>query len=698
MKLIIVESPTKAQTLGKFLGEQYKIESSYGHIRDLPKSRLGIDIENNFEPQYIIPIKARKIVNHLKKEAVKAEHIILATDEDREGEAIAWHLVQILNSEPKKPNFKLKQKNSKDYSHIINQINNAKIQRITFHEITKTAIQQALQKPRNININLVNAQQARRVLDRLVGYQLSPFLWEKIMRRLSAGRVQSAVLRLIVERENEIKQFQSQEYWSISAILYKENDNQKTNRQLKTLEAALYKIDNKTLSKLDIKTEKEAQKIVTLLEKSIFEVIKIDKKEIRRNPPPPFITSTLQQEASKRLRLGAKETMRIAQNLYEQGFITYMRTDSLNLSQESLQAAYNWIHQNLGTLYSQNTPRIFKTKSRLAQEAHEAIRPTDPHLTPEKLQYQSTKEKKLYELIWRRFIASQLPQAIFDNTNIEIEAKNNKAKKTFGLKTTGQILKFDGFLKIWTTHFEEKNLPPVQEKEILSLNKILHLQHFTEPPPRYNEASLIKALEKYGIGRPSTYAPIISVIQERNYVFKNENRCFEPTEIGIAVNQILVEHFPEIVDIQFTAKMEEQLDEIAAGKVNWQLIIKKFYESFSKNLEKKYKEVPKQKPIQETTSEICEKCNKHMIIKYGRFGKFLACSGFPTCKNTKAFNKLAINNQGQKINCPQCKSGFVIQKRTKKKRLFYGCSLYPKCEYASWSKPQTENSPAELIE
>ena len=714
MNLIIVESPTKANTISKFLGKEYKVESSYGHIRDLPKSKLGVDIENNFKPQYVIPLKARKRVNFLKKEAQKADKIILATDEDREGEAIAWHLTQALGLENSKP----KTLNSKQIPNSKFQI--PKVERIVFHEITKSAIENALKNPRGIDMNLVDAQQARRVLDRLVGYKLSPFLWEKIMKRLSAGRVQSVALRLIVEREEEIRNFKPEEYWTISAILRKLKIPNSQFPIPNEFESFLYKINDEPIPKLGIKTKEEANKIVEDLKKCDFKVLKIEKKELKRNPLPPFTTSTLQQEASKKLRYSAKQTMRLAQNLYENGLITYHRTDSLNLSQESLMAAKNWIEKNLGKEYAAQAPRIFKTRSRLAQEAHEAIRPTNPELIPEKIKVKFSPEKKLYELIWRRFIASQLPPARFDSTTIEIKAENPKPKtlnskqidppgiylqqkpnsksqipNIYILKTTGLIMKFDGFLKIWPMQFspygrspegrEEAELPLLEENEELKLKEIKPEQHFTEPPPRYNEASLIKTLEKYGIGRPSTYAPIISVIQERNYVYKNEQRRFQPTEIGELVNKILVEHFPQIVDIQFTAQMEEKLDKIAQGKEKWQEVIKEFYQPFAENLEKKYQEVKRQKLTEEKIEEVCEKCGRPMVVKYSKFGKFLACSGFPECHYTKPITM--TNDKGEKIKCPKCQKGEIIKRRSKNGRFFYGCSRYPDCDFTSWTKP-----------
>lgn len=658
--LVIVESPTKSRTISRFLGSNFIVDSSYGHIRDLPKSKLGVDIENNFEPQYIIPPKARQNVKKLKEEVKNADRIILATDEDREGEAIAWHLISALGIEDKAGD---------------------KIERIVFHEITKQAIENALKHPRDINLKLVNAQQARRILDRLVGYKLSPFLWKKVYKGLSAGRVQSAAVRLIVEREREIQQFKPQEYWSIDAILQKNKDD---------FAARLAKINEKVVDKFEIKNEEEARKIVDSLKHSKWIVDNIDKKEVSKNPLPPFTTSTLQQDAFRRLGFSAKQTMFVAQQLYEgieiaegsEGLITYMRTDSVNLSEDSLKNAKNFISMKFGTDYSLPSPRRFKTKSKGAQEAHEAIRPTNPEREPDSIKhFFDPRQYKLYNLIWKRFIATQMPSAIFDATIVDIDAD----KYTF--RAGGQTLKFDGFLKVYPMKFEETTLPNLEQKEELKLVKLSPNQHFTEPPPRYTEASLVKMLEKNGIGRPSTYAPIISTIQERKYTEKNEKKQLEPTEIGFLVNDILVEHFPKIVDIQFTAKMEEELDEIASGDKEWRPVIKEFYEPFEKNLQEKYDEVKKYE-ISETTDEICEKCGSPMVIKMGRFGKFLACSGFPDCKNTKTIRE---EPQTIGLKCPKCKEGDIIIKRTRRKKIFYGCSRYPACDHASWNDPRKEN-------
>lgn len=654
MNLVIVESPTKARTISKFLGKEYKVESSYGHVRDLPKSKLGIDLDKNFEPQYIIPKKSQKRVTLLKKEAAKAKEVILATDEDREGEAIAWHLTQALN------------------------LGNSK--RIVFHEITKPAIQAALANPRGLNSNLVDAQQGRRVLDRLVGYKLSPFLWKKVARGLSAGRVQSVALRLIVDREEEIKKFIPQEYWTITAEF-------RTAKGKFTAELA--KVGKKALDKLDIKTETEARSIMDVLRRASFRIEKVEKKETRKNPLPPFTTSTLEQAAAGRLGFSAQKTMLVAQELYENGYITYMRTDSVNLSQEATIAASEWLRQNFGKDYTLEAPRVFKNKSRLAQEAHEAIRPTDVTLTLDRLPKIKGKaadrdHKRVYELIWRRFVASQMTQAVFDSVKVDISASG---KEDYLLRANGSTLKFDGFLKVWPVKFEEKELPPLMEGEKADLLEVKPAQHLTEPPPRYNEASLIKTLEQYGIGRPSTYASIISVIKNRGYVEKSAGR-FYPTEIGTLVNKVLTENFSEIVDVGFTAKMEEELDEIAEGKIKWQDVIREFYAPFSEHLAKMYESVRKEEVFQEKTDEVCEKCGKPMLVKIGRFGKFLACSGFPECKNTKSL-KEPPKSTG--LKCPKCGKGEIIERRVQNGRargkVFWGCSRYPDCDYATWTDP-----------
>ncbi len=679
--LIIVESPTKARTISKFLDNSYIVLSSFGHVRDLPKSKLGVDTENNFEPYYLIPQKAKANVKILKEAAEKVKTIILATDEDREGEAIAWHIIKVL-TEIKKSRAKKKPDAEPA------QAPQYEFRRIVFHEITKNAILSALQNPRELNDHLVDAQQARRILDRLVGYELSPFLWKKIMRGLSAGRVQSAAVRMIVEREEEIKRFLAQEYWTVEALVSPE----KADAQFR---ATLIQKDGKKLEKFDIANKEVADAIVRATQQASYEVVNVTKKEFRKMPAPPFTTSTLQQEGAKKLRFTAKQTMMFAQQLYEgialgeggdAGLITYMRTDSVNVSREALEKTREVIAANYGTKYALAEPRIFKTKSKGAQEAHEAIRPTDPARTPDAIkQYLTPQQFKLYDLIWRRFIACQMEAALFDTTAIDITATPKDApkdsKEIYLFRANGIIKKFAGFLACYRLKFEDALLPECVMGDPLSLVNVEGIQHFTQPPARYTEASLIKALEEHGIGRPSTYAPTISTIQARNYVEKNDQRRLQPTEIGTKVNALLREHFPQIVDIAFTAHMEEKLDDIAEGKEDWRKIIGAFYRPFHENLMKKYEEVKEEKAPEEKTDQICEKCGSPMVIKTGRFGKFLACSHFPACKNTKTIRKTIG------LPCPQCNEGEIVVKRTKKKRTFWGCSRYPACEFATWQNP-----------
>jgi DNA topoisomerase I len=658
MKLIIVESPTKSKSLGAFLGKDYQIAASFGHVRDLPKSKLGIDVENNFEPQYVIPTKSRKTVNFLKKACKEAENIILAVDEDREGEAIAFHLKEALGL--------------KDH------------QRIVFHEITKNAILQALQNPRQIDMQRVNAQVARRVLDRLVGYKLSPLLWKKVARGLSAGRVQSVAVRLIVERERKIEKFIPQEYWEIAAELQSQiNANKKQiNADNKSFLAKLVKKDGKRVPKFGITNKKQAEEIVKDIKGADFIADNIERKEVKKNPLPPFTTSSLQQTAGYQLHFSSQRTMSLAQKLYERGLITYHRTDSLSLSEQSLSSAKSFILKQFGEKYWPGYFRKYKTTKKGAQEAHEAIRPARPELLPEKLNAQDNSLKKLYQLIWQRFIASQMKEAVFDSVNIKIKAKN------YTFQANGQTLKFDGFLRVYPMSFKDVSLPRLTEQEKLKLLKLEPTQHFTQPPARYNEPSLIKILEEKGIGRPSTYAPIISTIQKRNYVQKNEQKRFFPTEIGTVVNDLLVEHFPKVVDIEFTAKMEEDLDKIAQGQKEWQKIVKEFYEPFARQLEEKYQNLSKQEIAEQTTDKICPQCGAPLIIKLGRFGKFYACSKFPECKYTESLESNKIN-----IPCPKCKDGFLTEKRTRKGKIFYGCSRYPACDFALWDKPTKEKCP-----
>ncbi|MEK7582734.1 MAG: type I DNA topoisomerase [Patescibacteria group bacterium] len=679
MQLVIVESPTKAKTISRFLGGDFIVKSSYGHIRDLPKSELGIDIEHDFEPKYIVPTKAKKNLTDLKKDAIKADTIILATDEDREGEAIAWHLYDALGLE------KLQKKNK-----------DLKIQRIVFHEITKHAIEAALEKPRAIDQALVNAQQARRVLDRLVGYKLSPVLWKRYYRGLSAGRVQSVAARLIVEREREIEKFKPEEYWSITAFL---DQGPKT----KTIEATLVKIGDKTIEKLSINNEKNATEITKDLENAPYTVENVDKQEVTRSPFAPFTTSTLQQDSVKKLHFSSKQTMMIAQQLYEGvdigsdgsvGLITYMRTDSVNLSQEAILKAKSYIDKNLGNQYHEE--RHFKTKLKSAQEAHEAIRPSHPEHSPENIQkYLTPQQYKVYDLIWRRFIASQMTKAVFDASTIEIKAPSNSSGqvKQYLFRANGSTMKFDGFLKIYPTKYEENELPVVKVGEKLDLQELKPEQHFTKPPARFNEASLIKILEKEGIGRPSTYAPIISTIQNRKYVETARSRYFHPTEIGILVNDFLVEHFPEIVDIKFTSRMEDELDEIAAGKMEWVPTIRAFYTPLEKGLKEKTEEAQKEKTAdQELTDKICDKCGSPMVIKLGRFGKFTACSKFPECKNILKEEKKEPEKTGEK--CEKCETGELVIRYGRFGK-FIACSNYPECKNTRKIKKENEETPVE---
>lgn len=646
-KLIIVESPTKANTIKKFLNKEYSVLSSYGHIRDLPKSELGVDPEKNFKVKYVIPTKARKNVTLLKKEAEKAEIVFLATDPDREGEAISWHLIEALKLE------------GRPYK------------RITFHEITKEAIDSALKHPAALDIDLVNAQQARRVLDRIVGYKLSPFLWKKIAKGLSAGRVQSIAIRLIVDREREIIAFIPQEYWTIQIELEK---------NIKFI-ANLTKFQGKSYDKFDIKTKEQAEKIKQELEKTTYTVESIEKKTVTRSPLPPFTTSTLQQEASKKFGFPSKFTMSIAQSLYEKGLITYHRTDSLNLSSQSLENSKAFIEKEYGKNYCLQAPRKFKSKTR-SQEAHEAIRPTDVNKTPEIISGDE-KQKKLYKLIWTRFVACQMASAIFSSTKAIIDTDNQ-----YTLQSNGLHMEFDGFLKIYPIKTTEKEIPELTKGDKPKLIKVEEEQHFTQPPARYNEASLIKTMEENEIGRPATYASIISTIQERNYTIKNDDKRFVPTEVGFAVVDLLIEHFPNIVDIKFTAKMEKDLDYVARGKQDWIENIKNFYNPFIENLNNKYEQVTQIIAEPEISERTCPKCGKNLVVKMGRFGKFLACPGYPECKHIESLEKKEPKKTG--VLCPKCNQAEIVEKRTKKGKIFYACPNWPDCDFALWDKPTQE--------
>ncbi|HCI05124.1 TPA: type I DNA topoisomerase [Patescibacteria group bacterium] len=655
--LIIVESPTKARTISGFLGSGFEIQSSFGHVRDLPKSKLGIEIENNFEPVYVVSPKAKENLAKLQKLSQNSKAVILATDEDREGEAIAFHLAQALNL---KDNY----------------------QRIAFHEITKPAIEEALKTPRKINMDLVNAQQARRILDRLVGYELSPFLWKKIKYGLSAGRVQSAALRLLVEREKEIQAFNPEKYFTIKA------EFSRLKSKPESFKAELFKINQETIKEPGIESEEKSQAILKDLFSSTSSVFEINKKELKKSPQAPYTTSTLQQDSFARLRYSAKQTMMLAQRLYEKGFITYMRTDSVNLSKDSVLQARSFVQQSFGKDYLPETPNFYKTKSKMAQEAHEAVRPTNAFLNPEefKLKNDEAKEAKLYELVWRRFIACQMAKAVIVQEAAVVESKSGKNNYYF--KANGQKIVFDGFLKVSNNSAKELILPRLEPGEALEIREPESEEHFTQPPARFNDASLVKTLELLGIGRPSTYASIISTLVLRDYVSRTESKSLQATSLGFLVTELLVSHFNDIVDYQFTAKIEDEFDEIAEKGTNWQKMIKNFYEPFHENLVKKETEVTRAQATERPSEEICDKCGSPMVVKYGRFGEFLGCSKYPECSNIK---KLPKQNHDLGILCPECgakEGGKVVLRRTKaKKRVFYGCSRWPACNFMSWKKP-----------
>lgn len=718
--LVIVESPAKAKTINKFLGKKFLVKASMGHVRDLPKSKIGVDIENHFEPHYITIRSRSKVLKELKRVAAKMDNIYLAPDPDREGEAISWHLHHELESKK------------------------VKIHRVMFNEITKKAVLAAIDEPKIINQNMVNAQQARRILDRLVGYSISPLLWKKVRKGLSAGRVQSVTLRLIVSREKEIEAFEPKEYWKIEVTLATE--------QQETFIAQVTHVDDK---KVELDNESMTQAVVDGLKTAEYRISKVEKKEQRRKPNPPFITSKLQQESASKLHFTAKKTMMVAQQLYEGldigsegpvGLITYMRTDSVRVNDEAQAQAKAYISDTFGADYVPAKPPIYKTKKQ-TQDAHEAIRPTvvSADHTPEALkQFLSQDQYRLYKLIWQRFLASQMNPAVFDATTVDIQAG------TVRLRTNGSVLKFKGFMIIYTAakpddqeakHDDQDNhLPVLSQDQVVNLKEIRPEQKFTQPPPRFNDASLVKALEENNIGRPSTYAPIISTILDRDYIERRENR-FYPTELGQLVNDLLVDNFPDIMDIEFTASMENQLDGIEAGRAAWDQVLQNFYDSFKQELDKaqenmknikskieveidqqcekcgapltvkwgrhgkfiacsNYPECKNTKPMdvdqngkvvvkqEETVTETCDKCGNSMIVKYGRFGKFLACSQYPDCKNTKPINK-EIG-----VTCPKdhC-DGQIIERRSKRGRMFYGCSNYPKCDFVSWDKPIKQTCP-----
>lgn len=705
--LVIVESPAKTKTLKKFLGKDFLVEASVGHVKDLPEKNLGVDIKNDFTPKYEIIKGKKKILNRLKSEAKKAKMVYLAPDPDREGEAIAWHIAQEIE--------KL----------------NHQIYRASFNEITKPAVLAGIKESGKIDMNKVNAQQARRILDRLVGYKVSPILWKTVYRGLSAGRVQSVALRMICEREEQIEKFVPKEYWSITAIL--ETDNKES------FPAKLVKIDGKDF---EIASRENAEKIIADLQEKKFWVINVTREKRKRFPSPPYITSTLQQDAARRLYFSSQKTMMVAQQLYEGvelgekgsvGLITYMRTDSPRIAEIAKKAAKDFIEKNFGSKYVPLKTREYKSK-KAAQEAHEAIRPTYIDYAPDQLKKFLTKDQfKLYQLIWSRFIASQMAEAIFDSVTVEIEAEK------YLLKASSSELLFDGFLKIYQDAKEENSekeeefkLPALKENEILSLLELVPKQHFTKPPPRFTEASLIKELEENGVGRPSTYAQIVTTIKQRKYVELDKKKLF-PTELGRTVNEILVKNFPNIFEVNFTANMEEELDKIEEGGEGWVKVLHDFYSPFELNLERVENEKSKIRQMtQQATGEICEKCGSPMIIRWGKNGRFLACSAFPKCKNTKPLEsnkngellsgqkceicgapmQMKTSRYGKFLSCskyPECKftrpfsigvncpeegcGGYLFERKSKRGRIFYGCSNYPKCKFASWDKPVNETCP-----
>lgn len=659
--LVIVESPAKAKTIQKYLGNGYEVIASMGHIRDLPKSKLGVDTENDFQPQYTDMKGKEDVIKELKKHAKKCGKVYLATDPDREGEAISWHIAQLLKLDMNDDN------------------------RVAFNEITKTGVNNGMNNPHKIDIDLVNAQQARRILDRLVGYKLSPFLWKKVKRGLSAGRVQTVAVRLVVDRENEIRKFVPKEYWSIDAKFTAPSPS-------KVFDAALVSVDGK---KLEIPNQAEADGLLKRLEGAEYTVTSVKKRVTKKQPAPPFITSTMQQEASRKLGFTAKRTMKAAQELYEGvdvegigavGLITYMRTDSLRISDEAKAAAKQYIETVYGADYLPEKPRAFKTKSN-AQDAHEAIRPSIPDLTPERVKSGLTTDQyKLYKLIWERFIASQMANALLDTVSADISANGCV------FHATGYSVKFNGFTVLYeeSTDGEDsvkKMLPPLAVDDKVKLKSISGNQHFTQPPPRYTEASLIKALEENGIGRPSTYAPTITTITARQYV-EHEGKQLKPTSLGEVITELMKEHFKEIVDAKFTADMESSLDEVENGSKDWVSTLREFYSGFAADLQKAEEamEGKRVKVPDEETDVICELCGRNMVIKYGRYGKFLACPGFPECSNTK---KIVTETDG---NCPRCGKKMLL-KKSKNGRSFYGCEGYPDCNFMTWNVPTAELCP-----
>ena len=680
-KMVIVESPAKARTVGRFLGRGYSVEASVGHIRDLPSNRMGVDLEHDFEPRYVIPAKKKGVVKGLRAKAKQASEVFLATDPDREGEAIAWHLEAVLER----------------------QIRGVPVHRVEFHEITREAVDKAFAHPREIDRPRVNAQQARRILDRVVGFTLSPLLRDKMGRKgLSAGRVQSATLRLICEQEREIQAFVPVEYWTIEAELKKQEPANK--QQAKSFTAKLIKIRGKNA---DLKNQADAQAIVDDLEGADYVVQKVTKRERRRKPAPPFRTSTLQQESSRRLRFTAKKTMAVAQALYEGkdvgdgervGLITYMRTDSVNVSESAQTEARQLILERYGPEYLPAQPPKYKTRTKSAQEAHEAIRPTSVQRDPTSLKpFLSRDELRLYTLIWKRFVASQMTPAILDQTSVDILAGRPGEEKPYLFRVTGSVIKFPGFLKVYEESKEEDEeeeegkgvrLPPLTKDEELDLIQLLPKQHFTKPPPRFTDASLIRALEEYGIGRPSTYAPTLSTLLQRRYIERVDKKLL-PTELGFTVNDLLVEFFSDYINVDFTAGMEEKLDEVATGEQAWVPMLHEFYDPFAQKVEVAKDKMPRIEFTPEPTGELCPQCGEPLLIRDGRFGRFVGCSGWPGCRYTKP---IPIPD----IVCPEC-GGAVIEKRTKRRRKFYSCENWrpddeTACQWSTWKLPKRSES------
>ncbi|MFA2840673.1 type I DNA topoisomerase [Bacillus paranthracis] len=652
--LVIVESPSKAKTIEKYLGKKYKVVASMGHVRDLPKSQMGIEVKNNFTPKYITIRGKGPVLKDLKSAAKKAKKVYLAADPDREGEAIAWHLANTLNVDVESDC------------------------RVVFNEITKDAIKESFKHPRAINMNLVDAQQARRILDRLVGYNISPLLWKKVKKGLSAGRVQSVAVRLIIEREREIQSFEPEEFWTIKTEFVKGKD---------TFEASFYGVDGE---KVQLTNETQVNEIIERLKDNAFSVENVTRKERKRNPALPFTTSSLQQEAARKLNMRAKKTMMLAQQLYEGidlgkqgtvGLITYMRTDSTRISETAQTEARTYITEVFGTEYIR-TEKKKETKKSNAQDAHEAIRPTSVMRKPEELKsFLSRDQLRLYKLIWERFVASQMASAIMDTVTARLI--NNNVQ----FRSSGSVVKFPGFMKVYVeskddgAEEKDKMLPPLEVGETVFSKDLEPKQHFTQPPPRYTEARLVRTLEELGIGRPSTYVPTLETIQKRGYVGL-DNKRFVPTELGEIVIELILEFFPEIINIEFTANMEQSLDEVEEGNANWVKIVDDFYVGFEPRLEKAEKEMREVEIKDEPAGEDCELCNHPMVFKMGKYGKFMACSNFPDCRNTKPI----VKEIG--VTCPKCDKGQIIERRSnKKKRLFYGCGTYPECDFVSWDKP-----------